>query len=93
MAASRSDHHRIQAEAYNKVLLISCDYGFFSDSSDHEERQLTGAEAMAVGVTPILVISEKKSKMILADCAAKELKTNFQLGRQPSGFWDWVILK
>ena len=26
-------------------------------------------------------------------CVAKELKTNFQLRQQPSGFLDWVILK
>ena len=26
-------------------------------------------------------------------CAAKELKTNFQMRQQPWGFWDWVILK
>ena len=29
MAASRSDHHRRQAEDYNEVPVISCDYGFF----------------------------------------------------------------
>ena len=28
MAASRSDHHRRQAEDYNEVPVISCDYGF-----------------------------------------------------------------
>ena len=69
MAASRSDHHRRQAEDYNEVPVISCDYGFFTDSRDDEERQLTEAEAVAVGATPILVIREKRSKMIHADCA------------------------
>ena len=29
MSASRSDHHRRQAEDYNEVPVISCDYGFF----------------------------------------------------------------
>ena len=29
MAASRSDHNRRQAEDYNEVPVISCDYGFF----------------------------------------------------------------
>ena len=29
MAASRSDHHRRQAEDYNEVPVISCAYGFF----------------------------------------------------------------
>ena len=28
MAAARSDHHSRQAEDYNEVLVISCDYGF-----------------------------------------------------------------
>ena len=28
MAASRSDHHRRQAEDYNEVPVISCDYVF-----------------------------------------------------------------
>ena len=44
MAASRSDHQRRQAEDYNEVPVISCDYGFFfkkKDSRDDEERQLT----------------------------------------------------
>ena len=68
MAASRSDHHRRQAEDYNEVPVISCDYGFFTDSRDDEERQLTEAEAIAVGATPILVIRDKRSKMIHADC-------------------------
>ena len=65
MAASRSDHHRRQAEDYNEVPVISCDYVFFTDSRDDEESQLTEAEAIAVGATPILVI---RSKMIHADC-------------------------
>ena len=56
MAASRSDHHKKQAEDYNEEPVISCDYGgFFTDSRDDEERQLTEAEATAVGATPILV--------------------------------------
>ena len=29
MAASRSDHHRRQAEDYSEVPVISCDHGFF----------------------------------------------------------------
>ena len=68
MAASRSDHHRRQAEDYNEVPVISCAYGVFTDSRDDEERQLTEAEAIAVGATPILVIRDKTSKMIHADC-------------------------
>ena len=93
MVASRSDHHRSQTEDYNEVPVISCDYCFFSDSRDDEQRQLTEAEAIAVGATPTLVIRDKRSNMIHADCAAKELKTNFPLRQQPSGFWVWVILK
>ena len=69
MAASRSDHHRRQAEDDNEVPVISCDYGFFTDSRNDEERQRTDAEAIAVGATPILVIRDKRSKMIHADCA------------------------
>ena len=68
MAASRSDHHRRQAEDYNEVPVISCDHAFFTDGRDDEERQLTEAEATAVGATPILVIRDKRSKMIHADC-------------------------
>ena len=68
MASSRSDHHRRQAEDYHEVPVISCDYGFFTDSRDDEERQLTEAEAIAVGTTPIFVIRDKRSKMIHADC-------------------------
>ena len=30
MAASRSDHHRGQAEDYNGVPVVACDYGFFT---------------------------------------------------------------
>ena len=41
---------------------------FVTDSRDDEERQLTEAEAKAVGATPILVIRDKRSKMIHADC-------------------------
>ena len=43
MAASRSDRHRRQTEDYNEVPVISCDYGFFTDSRDDEERQVTEA--------------------------------------------------
>ena len=69
MAASRSDHHRRQAEDYNEVPVISFDCGFFfTDSRDDEERQLTEAEVIAVGATPILVIRDKRRKMIHADC-------------------------
>ena len=66
--ASRSDHHRREAEDYHEVPVISCDYGFLTDSIDDEERQLTEAEAIAVGATPILVIGDKRSQMIHADC-------------------------
>ena len=70
MAASRSDHYRRQVEDYNEVPAISCDYGFFfTDSRDDEERQLTEGEATAAGATPILVIRDKRGKMIHADCA------------------------
>ena len=62
MAASRSDHHTRQDEDYNEVPVISCDYGFFTDSRDDEERQLTEAAAIAVGATPILVIREREAK-------------------------------
>ena len=41
MAASWSDHHRRQAEDCNEVPVISCDYGFFTDSRDDEEKRLT----------------------------------------------------
>ena len=69
MAVSRSDHQTRQAEDYNEVPVISCDYVFFlKDSIDDEERQLTEAEAIAVGATPILVIRDKRSKMIHAHC-------------------------
>ena len=61
MAASRSDRKRRQAEDYNDVPVISCDYGFFTDGRDDEERQLTEVEATAVGATPILVIRDKRS--------------------------------
>ena len=94
MAASRSDHHRRQAEDYDEVPVISCDYVFFTDSRDHEERQLTEAAAIAVGAAPILVIRDKRSKIIHATVyAAKELRMNFQFRQRPSGFFDWVILK
>ena len=68
MAASRSDQHRRQTEDYNEVPVISCDYGFFTDSRDDEERQLTEAEAAAVGATPMLVMRDKRSIIIHADC-------------------------
>ena len=42
--------------------------GFFRDSRDDYERQVTEAEATAVGTTPILVIRDKRSNMIHADC-------------------------
>ena len=91
MAASRSDHHRRQAEDYNEVPVISCDYGFFFTDSrdDDEERQLTEAEAIAVGATPIVVIRDKRSKMIHADCVrCKGIEDEFHVRQQPSGFWD-----
>ena len=68
MAASRSEHHRRQAKDYNEVPVISCDYGFCTDSRDDEQRQLTEVEAIVVGATPIFVIRDKRSKMIHADC-------------------------
>ena len=43
MAAARGDHRRRQAEDYNEVPVISCDYVFLTDS-----RQLTDEEALAV---------------------------------------------
>ena len=43
MAAARSDHQRRQAEDYNEVPVITCDYGFFTDLKD-DNRQLTEAE-------------------------------------------------
>ena len=63
MTASRSDHRRRQAEDFNEVPAISCDYVFFfsADSRDDEERQLTETEAIAVGATPIFVIRDKRS--------------------------------
>ena len=61
MAAARSDHRRRQAEDYNGVPVISCDYGFFTDSKD-DDRQLSEAEATAVGATPILVIRDREAK-------------------------------
>ena len=83
MAAARSDHHRSQAEEYNEVPVISCDYGFSTDSKD-DARQLTEAEAIAVGVTPILVIRDKRSKWFTRTVyAAKELRMNFQLRQRP----------
>ena len=66
MAAARSDHHSRQADDYNEVPVISCDYGFVTDSKD-DDRQLTEAEAIAVGATPILVIRDTGSKMGHAD--------------------------
>ena len=60
------DHHRRQAEDYNEAPVISCAHGFFTDSKD-DDRQLTEAEAPAVGATPTLVIRGKRSKMVHAD--------------------------
>ena len=68
MAASRSDHHRRQAEDYNEVPVISCDCGFFFTDSRNDERQLPEVEAKVVGATPILVIRVTTSKMTHADC-------------------------
>ena len=67
MIAGRNDHHRTQAKDYNEVPAISCDYGFSTDSKD-DDRQLTEAEATEVGAIPILVIRDKRSKVIHADC-------------------------
>ena len=71
MAAARSDHQRRQAEDYNEVPVITCDYGFFTDLKD-DNRQLTEAEAIAVGATPIFVIRDRRSKMIHADAVRCE---------------------
>ena len=48
--------------------VISCDFFFQKDSRDDEERQLTEADAIAVGATPILEIQDMRSKRIHADC-------------------------
>ena len=39
-----------------------------TDSRDDDDRQLTEADAAAVGATPILAIRVKRSNMIYADC-------------------------
>ena len=79
MVAARSDHHRRQAEDYNEVPVISCDYGFFTDSKD-DDRQLADAETIAVGPTPILVIRDKRSKMIHADALRRKgIEDEFQI--------------
>ena len=57
----------------NEVPVISYDYGFFTDSRDDEERQLTEADAIAVGATPIRVIRDKRSKMIHAECEQQRI--------------------
>ena len=80
MAASRSDHHRRQAEDYNEVPVISCDHGFLTDSRDDDERQLAVAEAIAAAATPILVIREKRSNVIHADSVRCETTTKWILG-------------
>ena len=72
MAAVRSDHHRRQAEDHNEVPVISNDYGFFAEGED-DESQLTDAEAVAVGATPVLVVRDKRSKMIRADAVRCKL--------------------
>ena len=66
LATARSDHHRRQLEDYNEVPIISFEYGFFTDRRDHD-RQVTEADAIAVGATPILLIPDKRSNMIHAD--------------------------
>ena len=66
MTTTRSYHHRRQAEDYNNVSIISCDYEFFSDSKD-DEQQLVDAESIAVDATSILVVRDKRSKMIHID--------------------------
>ena len=38
MAASRSDHHRRQAEDYNEVPVVSCDYGFLQTAEIMDRR-------------------------------------------------------
>ena len=55
--------------------MISCDYCFFTD-----ERQLTEAEATAVGARRILVIRDKRSKMIHAVCVrCKGIENEFPI--------------
>ena len=93
MAASRSDHHRRQAEDFNEVPVTSCDCGFFTDSRDDEERQLTEGGNSSGRDTNTCDSGQEKQNDSCRLCAAEELKTNFQLRQQPSGFWDWVILK
>ena len=68
MAASRSDHHRRQAEDYDEVPVISCDYSFFTDSRDDQGRHLTEAEAIAVGAAPMLVTAGQEKQNNPCDC-------------------------
>ena len=88
IAASRSDHHRRQAKDSNEVPVISCDYGFFTDGRDDEERGNSSGR-----YTHTRDSGQEKQNDSCRLCAAKDLKTNFQLRQKPSGFWDWVILK
>ena len=75
MAAARSDHHSRQADDYNEVPVISCDYGFVTDSKD-DDRQLTEAEAIAVGATPILGIRDTSCRTL---CVAEEFEDEFPI--------------
>ena len=68
MAASRSDHHRRQTEDYNEVPVISCDYGFLQTAEMMRKDNSLKQRPIAVDATPILVIRDKRSKMIHADC-------------------------
>ena len=67
----------------NEVLVISCDYGFFTDSMD-DDREFTEAEAIAVGATPTLVIRDKRSKMIHAHAVRfKRIEDGFPI--------EWIL--
>ena len=89
MATARSDQHRRQPEDYNTVPVISFDCGFFTDSTD-DDRQVTEADAIAVGATPILLIRDTRCKMIHADAVRWD---EFPMKRPPNGSWDLVTLK
>ena len=67
---------------------------FFTDSRDDEERQLTEAEAIAVGATPILVIRDKRNKMIHADCVrCKGIEDKCPIETTTKWILDSVTLK
>ena len=60
------------------------------DSGDDGERQLTEAEAIAVGATPLLVIRDKRSKMIHADCVrCKGIEDEFPIETTAEWILGW----